>query len=429
MIRDKLVLGENCVFDSDPAVTGINGNVLVEGCTGSGKTWSVIFPRLLYLEDSNLILSDPKRELIEFWAPTLRKKGYRVLEINLKDPAKSSICFNHFCYLQTDLDVSTLAEGIHNLIPQNKNTTADVFWKKNFLACAKFAIYYCMETKDDPSLADVFDLLNRIRVDDSGTLLKINISGEIESVIRSSGNKELESAYRAFSENPIRTGSNILSDFRSTLSGVLNQELLSMLRCKPSFSLDDFVQDKTVLFISCDGMNEAMNAYVNMIFDTLMPLLMRTADRFPNGRLPIPVHMIVDDFACGTPIRSFPSLIAKFRSKGISSTIVLQDQEQLKSLYGENSAATVMNNCDTMVYLGGNSLTSARNWSVRLNVPIDEVLYMPLAHVAVYRRGSRPVLTRRYAITRDPNFIKAGREAEKAKDPRKTEDNEARKSA
>ena len=47
-------------------------------------------------------------------------------------------------------------------------------------------------------------------------------------------------------------------------------------------------------------------------------------------------------------------------------------------------------------------LKTARNISTRLNVPVDEVLALPLGQFVVFRRGQRPTMARRYPILEDP---------------------------
>lgn len=46
-------------------------------------------------------------------------------------------------------------------------------------------------------------------------------------------------------------------------------------------------------------------------------------------------------------------------------------------------------------------IKTAQNISLRLNVPIDEVLYMPIGQEILFRRGQRPIITRRYDIQKD----------------------------
>ena len=77
-------------------------------------------------------------------------------------------------------------------------------------------------------------------------------------------------------------------------------------------------------------------------------------------------------------------------------------------MYGSD-AITILDNCDSYVYLGGNNIDTAKSISIRLNVPVNEVLHMPVGREIVFRRrngtmsfrtrttgGSRESTRRRY---------------------------------
>ena len=61
-------------------------------------------------------------------------------------------------------------------------------------------------------------------------------------------------------------------------------------------------------------------------------------------------------------------------------------------MYGSD-AITILDNCDSYVYLGGNNIDTAKSISIRLNVPVNEVLHMPVGREIVFRRGQQPVVT------------------------------------
>ena len=70
-------------------------------------------------------------------------------------------------------------------------------------------------------------------------------------------------------------------------------------------------------------------------------------------------------------------------------------------MYGTDSA-TIINNCDTYVFMGGiGSENGALNKRTPECPPLDEVLYMPINTIVVIRRGERPVMTQRYNIIQD----------------------------
>ena len=82
-------------------------------------------------------------------------------------------------------------------------------------------------------------------------------------------------------------------------------------------------------------------------------------------------------------------------------------------MYGYEDAVTIIDNCDTYVYMGGMNIKTCRSISERLNVPLDEVLYMPLGQEVIFRRGEHPIVTQRYNILNDRNYQKITHEYEK----------------
>ena len=161
-----------------------------------------------------------------------------------------------------------------------------------------------------------------------------------------------------------------------------------------------------MLFLTADGVDTYLNAFVNLIFEVMINQLFKCAEQYPDKKLPIPVHFIMDDFACGAKMSSFPAQISRFRSKGISSTIVLQSESQLKAIYRDYGASTIMNNCDQLIYLGGNDLETAENIAKRLDTPVKHVLSLPVGQVMIFRRGEQPIVDERYPIFDDKDFQK-----------------------
>ena len=53
------------------------------------------------------------------------------------------------------------------------------------------------------------------------------------------------------------------------------------------------------------------------------------------------------------------------------------------------------------VYLGSNDISTARRISERLNQPLEDILYLPVGRLILFRRGQRPMITERYHITED----------------------------
>ncbi len=148
------------------------------------------------------------------------------------------------------------------------------------------------------------------------------------------------------------------------------------------------------------------------IYSIVFKQLFEFGERCPNGKLSIPVHVLCDDFATGGRILNFPELISIFREKQISVTLLLQSESQLEAMYG-SSATTIINNCDTYIFMGTNDLKTAQSVSVKMNVPLEDILWMPIGEEIIFRRGQRPIMTQRYNILENELYRKVTKQYER----------------
>ena len=169
------------------------------------------------------------------------------------------------------------------------------------------------------------------------------------------------------------------------------------------------------------------------MYSQLFNLLCDKADDVYNGRLPVHVRCLLDEFANIGQIPKFDKLIATIRSREISASIILQSQSQLKTIY-KDAADTITGNCDCTLFLGGKekstlkeisevlgketidlyntSETRSNNNSYGLNyqktgkelMSQDEIAVMDGGKCILQLRGVRPFLSDKYDITRHPNY-------------------------
>ena len=67
--------------------------------------------------------------------------------------------------------------------------------------------------------------------------------------------------------------------------------------------------------------------------------------------------------------------------------LMLQSVAQLRNNYGEEFE-TILNNCDTTIYLGGNNAETARYISELVNKTPNSILTMPMKKCWIFRGGS-----------------------------------------
>ena len=404
---DCFILGNNCSFSSDCKETLVNNNILVCGGTGSGKTFSIVEPFLLGVQSMNIILSLTKRRLIDKYKSYLRTKGYTVWDLNFVNPERGDIGFNLLQYVRTPSDATFLAKAIVMADKRKENSHADPYWDQCAISLLCAFIGAAKTIKSSANMKDVLDLFGKLSVGDGTGLIDTNYDDWFENISDKDEQwaRYTYTCWKSFRILPIKTAGCVFSALNVTLDNIFTPSIRKLFCTSRNVDFHRFVTRRLALMITSSPVNPSLNALVNIFYSFAFKELFEVAENLPDGMLPIPVHVIADDFATGGKIENFPEYISIFREKQISCSLLLQSETQLQSMYGEYDSTTIINNCDTYVYMGSNDLVTARNVSVRVNRPLEDILYMPVGHEIVFRRGMRPISTTRYDILHDAKYL------------------------
>ena len=377
-MRDRIILAQGCTYSSDTAKTGLNNNQIIVGGSGSGKTMSITEPCLLHTHDRNLIVTATKSRIVWKYKPLLEQRGYRVEILDFSDLRNCTVGYDPLRFVRSQEDVTFLARSMVMADPRKKGNN-----------------------HVDP---DVIEEYRRLRVNYAASTIRTNLDLDFQFLESTAPDHPAIAHWESFCHLPPRTASCVTSMLSASINHLFNADLLEMMRLSRQVDFERFAREKTVLFLVTSPVNPALSSLVSLFYATAMKELFELAEHRAEGVLPIPVHMVCDDFATGAPIPDFAQYISIVREKGLSVTLLCQSESQLESIYSQAEAATIINNCDSYVFTGCMDLQTARNVSLRLNTPVDEVLSMPLGTFAVFRRGAQPVLARRYPIFDDPEY-------------------------
>ena len=404
MATDRMILGENVIYSTDCDETGLNNNVLVCGSSGCGKTMSISEPRLLETFNSSLVVTVTKRRIVNKYRPVFEQRGYVVEDLNFIHPMMSTVAYDPLQYVGSYSDITFLAESIVKANPRKDKSNADPYWDEAATSLLSAEIAYILMTKESPTFADVLDLHDGIDFRENGEQIVTSLDRKFEYLAEKDPGCFAVSCYKSFCRLPIKTASCIFGTLNTTIDTIFSPELRKMIAMEKKADFEKLATQKTVLFVSTSAVNPALHCFINIFYAQAFKTLFEYAENLPSGRLPIPVHVLCDDFATGSRILNFPEYISIFREKQISVTLLVQSESQLESMYGSEDATTIINNCDTYIYMGGMDLKTGRSISERLNVPLEEVLSRPIAQVCVFRRGQKPIITSRYDILEDKRF-------------------------
>lgn len=401
MKADRIILGEgsNCIFSMDTGKTKLNNNLIVCGSSGSGKTMSITEMKLLETFNSSLIVNLSKRKLVSKYTPLFQERGYNILNLNFVNPTDSDVSYDPLHYVKNYLDIIFLAESIVRANPQKTKTRADPYWDQAAISLLSAEIAYVLITKPSPSFNDVLNLHASLTFTEEDDVMKTSLDEKFSQIKSHNLCYFTSSCWKTFRQLPIRTAGCVYSTLNTTLDTIFGMELRKLIAIKNKLDFKSIADKKTVLFISTSAVNPTLKFYISIFYSQMFKELFEYAESREDldYQLPMETHIIFDDFAMNN-ILNFTDYISICREKKISMTLIIQSESQLKSVYGADNATNIRNNCDTYAFFGSCDLDTARDISERLNRPLDEILYMPLEKVIIFRRGSKPIISGRYNI-------------------------------
>ena len=381
-----MILGKDNYYSLDTHETMLNNNVLVVGASGAGKTRSVVIPNLL-LATGSYIVSDPKGNLHRQYGSYLKKKGYEVKKLDFTDPM-NSCGYNFFDYIKSTQDIVKVA----NMFFENKGNRVDPFWDEAAQLLLQACIAYLIETsrKNDHNFSNVMKMLemftNAGDLEDEKAVVDIMF----DELAKEKPTCYAVKTYKKFRVAANRTLRSIIISLNAKM-GLFDTPEIARMTAFDSVDIPSIGDKKTALFVVVSDTDRSMDVLANIFFTQAMNELCRHADKdCEDYRLPVPVRFILDDFATNCRINQFPRMIASIRSREISTMLLIQAESQLYERYN-NDGKTIIGNCDTYMYMGGNDVETAESVSKRCDVPLKKVLNMPVGDNIVFRRGMDPV--------------------------------------
>ena len=409
MIRDLTCIAENMVYPADPEKTGINLNEIIVGATGCGKSMSIAYPRLANTFDSSIVVPITKRAIMDKFARTFKKRGYRVEVIDFAEPENSTIGYDPLDFMKSEEDALQIAKTIVES-DVKVHTNADPFWNQSAESVIAGLILLLKENEKyggkKATFADVTEMFRNIIIGGSGSKIKTNLDVFFSELEKRESGSQAAFMWQTFVSAPEKTGNTIYCCANNAMDKYMSRNIKNLVTNENRICFRELGKGKTILFIRTSPVNKVMNCFVNMMYSDMFRDMFEYAESNSNGRMDVPVHVICDDFACGTRILDFENYISIFRAAGISVSILVQSESQLNDIYGECGGKTILNNCDTYIYMGGMDYETCRSISLKTNKPIEKIVGLPKEQIIVFRRGEMPVMAKRYQTLSDPEYIK-----------------------
>ena len=397
-IMNERPLAEGISVSNDTRQTLLNNNDLIIGPSGAGKTGGYVIPNLLALQGS-VIVADTKSNLRRQLAPVLESRGYEIHTVNFVHPDQS-VPYNPLDYITTDDDGELRDQDIMTIAAAMVSNldSEEPFWETSARTVMACLIAYVKEVfpKDEQNLntvAAVFRVMNNQYAEQKN--LGNYVIPFLEEFAAVKPDSFCAKKYGMFKGClPADRTWACVTQFVSSAIDVFDfRQARALFGGKPVFQFGDLGHKKMAVFLNISDTDRTLDRIINLFYTQALQALCREADSLPDSRMEVPVRLILDDFATNAFIPDFDKTISVIRSREISVSVILQSLTQLETMYSAAAATTIVNNCDHVLYLGGNDRKTAEFVSLYTNKPVEQVLSMPLDKVCLITRGQKALLT------------------------------------
>ena len=335
-----------------------NKNILVIGGSGSGKTRFFVKPNLMQMH-SSYVVTDPKGTVLVECGKMLKRGKYKIKVLNTINFAKS-MHYNPFAYLRSEKDILKLVNTIIVNTKGEGQQSGEDFWIKaeKLYYTALIAYIWYEAPEEEQNFAMLIDLIDASEAREDDENFKNAVDLLFEELEAENPNHFAVRQYKKYKLAAGKTAKSILISCGARLAPFDIKELRDLMEYD-ELELDTLGEQKTALFVIISDTDATFNFVVSIMYSQLFNLLCDKADDVYNGRLPVHVRCLLDEFSNIGQIPQFEKLIATIRSREISASIILQSKSQLKAIYKDN-ADTIEGNCDTTLFLGVKEKTTLK---------------------------------------------------------------------
>ena len=354
--EDNLLLTRRFRMGLDGHKHKRNLNVLVVGGSGAGKTRYYARPNIMQ-GNCSFIITDPKAELLRSTGNLLKSKGYEVRVFDLINP-EASMCYNPFRYIDDDKDVLRLISNLINNTTPKGSHESDPFWTKAETALLQALMLYLIREapEDEQTFAMILEMISSAEVREDDETFQSPLDLLFENLENRDPLNIAVKQYKVFKQAAGKTAKSILVSAGVRLAA-FNLPQIAGLTCIDEMNLSDLGEKKIALFCCIPDSDPSLNYLVGLLYTQAFQTLYQLADRKYNGRLPVHVHAVMDEWANVSLPDDFEKLLSTMRSREISVSIIVQNIAQIKALY-KDAWESIIGNCDSLLYLGGNEAST-----------------------------------------------------------------------
>ncbi len=406
---DGIVIGADKKSKGVELITTSQLHALIVGTTGSGKTTSFVDQNIAVLSASagkpSLLITDPKKELYEKHAESLKTRGYNIKVLDLREPYSSE----HWNPMNVLLRRIRMIKDLENNL-QNKDGkyygAGEVFLsygdartrvqelKDEIYENAMDLVYtICpVQNKDQPTweegarnllfgfvlamcedcikgrleekqlvLFNLYHNITRYCSEDTSELKQYLFDGRDEfSKVRGLVNTVLITSDK--------TLTSYLSEVNQYMQQLADDGILS-ITSEDDMDITGFDENPNAVFVIVPDERITRHRFVTLFITQVYKELVEKANL--NSRrnetetaiLKRNMYFVLDEFGNLPKIENLDNAVTVARSRGMRFLFVLQSFSQLNAKYGKDVADTVKSNCNIKIFIGSDDPETRKEFS------------------------------------------------------------------
>lgn len=324
-----------------------DAHTVIEAISGMKKSICAFMPLICMfaLAGENMVVHDMKGELYARTANFLKKQGYRIICVNLRNFSGDG--YNMFSYPyrlnkrgEKDLAAMRLTDVISVISERQRSGMVDPFWPDTAINALtpEAAIMLDCYTEEEANIMSLANFNTEDGVSNLRTLL-----GAIKT------KNTYTTALRTVLAEPEKTLMSTLSTVSAMLKPYIQNEKLVRMLSHSTFHIEDMSNPKTALFIVTDDTTDAYTEIAGVLISQIQSYLVNLAYTLPKGKLDTRVNFILDEFTSLT-LPQMENALAGHRSRGMRYYLCVQSIDLLRLRY--KSYISLMANCANTLFMG-----------------------------------------------------------------------------
>ena len=379
------------------------------------------------------LIVDPKGEMLRSTGYLLKEEGYDIKVFDLIHPRQSD-GYNPFTYIRDDPDVLKLMDNLVKNTTPPKGASNDPFWEKAEIALDSALMLYLLYEApvEEQNFEMLMFMLECARVMEEDEQYQSPLDLLFQTLEERDPSHIAVREYKVYKQAAGKTAKSILVTASVRLAAFIFPQYAAMMQTD-EMDFASMGERKRAIFCVIPVNDGSMNYLVSMLLTQCFQQLYLRADERYNGRLPMPVRVIQDEWANVAQPDSYPKVLATCRSYNIGINIIVQNIQSIKALYKDEWEG-IIGNCDTLLFLGGGNeptslefvskllgketvhtrtrgQTKGRSGSSSVNyqqtgrdlMTPDEIRMLPTKDALLFIRGEKPVRDKKYDIKKHPN--------------------------